>query len=125
MRWCDSHSEGTDRDAHRVMPCGSERWRAVLSDGPNGSSGSCAEGSDRLGRERYRPPRGGAESFFLKPPRALDAVEAGDLQSLERIGDGAQMLGREMQVDEGAFQPHPAKVDAQSLQQLGAQRNLA
>jgi hypothetical protein len=35
----------------------------------------------------------------------LNAVEAGDLQSIERIGDGLQMLGREMQVDEGVLQP--------------------
>jgi tetrahydromethanopterin S-methyltransferase subunit F len=35
----------------------------------------------------------------------FDALEAGDFQSIERIRDGAQMLGREMQVDEGVLQP--------------------
>jgi hypothetical protein len=35
----------------------------------------------------------------------LDAVEAGDWQRIERIGDGLQMLGREMQVDKGVLQP--------------------
>src|SRR6202521_3639348 len=99
MRWRDSHSEGTGRDARRVQRYGSERSRAVLSGGPNGTSGSCAEGSDRVGRDRYRPPRGGAESFFLKPPRTFDALEAGDFQSIERIGDRLQTLAREMPGD--------------------------
>jgi hypothetical protein len=35
----------------------------------------------------------------------LDAVEAGDLQRIERIGDGLEMLAREMQVDKGVLQP--------------------
>jgi hypothetical protein len=34
----------------------------------------------------------------------LDAVEAGYFQGIERIGDGLQILVREMQVDEGVLQ---------------------
>jgi hypothetical protein len=58
-----------------------------------------------LGANDIGPARGGAESFFLPSPRTLHAVEAGDLQRIERIGDGLQMLGREMQVDKGVLQP--------------------
>src|ERR1035438_7561599 len=68
------------------------------------------------GRERYRPPRGGAESFLLEPPGTFDALEAGDFQSIERIGDRAQMLGREMQVDEGVLQPGMSEWDLNGTQ---------
>jgi hypothetical protein len=34
----------------------------------------------------------------------LDAVEAGNFQGVERIGDGLQMLMREMQVDQSVLQ---------------------
>ena len=34
----------------------------------------------------------------------MDAVEAGDFQGIERIGDRLQVLGRQMQVDEGVLQ---------------------
>jgi hypothetical protein len=33
----------------------------------------------------------------------LDAVEAGDFQGVERVGDGLQMLVRQMQVDESVL----------------------
>ena len=58
----------------------------------------------------------GVESFFLKPPRSWDAVEAGDFESIERIGDGAQMLGWEMQVDEGVLQPGMSEQDLHGTQ---------
>jgi hypothetical protein len=45
-----------------------------------------------------------AESFFLEPPGTFDAIEAGDFQGIERIGDRLQMLVREMQVDEGVLE---------------------
>ena len=34
-----------------------------------------------------------AESFFLKPPGSFNVIQVGDLQLVERIGNGLQMLG--------------------------------
>jgi hypothetical protein len=45
-----------------------------------------------------------AGSFFLEPPGAFHVIEVGDFESIERIGDGLQMLVRKMQVDEGVLQ---------------------
>jgi len=44
-----------------------------------------------------------AESFFLRPPGTFDIIEAGDLESIEGVGDSLHMLVRKMQVDESVF----------------------
>ena len=45
-----------------------------------------------------------AGSFFLPSPGTMDAVETGDFQGIEGIGEGLQLLGRQMQVDQGVLQ---------------------
>jgi hypothetical protein len=53
----------------------------------------------------------GAEQFFIKSPRTLDAVEGRYFQGIERIGDGLQMLVRQMQVDQSVFQSRMSEQD--------------
>ena len=40
----------------------------------------------------------------MQPPGSFDLLQAGDFQPLQRIGDGLQMLLRQVQIDQGVFQ---------------------
>jgi hypothetical protein len=70
----------------------------------------------------------GPSHFFLSLRERLDAVEAGNFQRIERIGNRLQMLVDKMQVDQSVFEAGVSEQDlngaqvGSGVQQVGGAR---